>query len=138
MLKRLPKRNPEIGLTAFVDILFNILAFILVVGSLEQAAPSRMDVSLPRVPEQSTAIAMEERKLEIVMDRLGKIRVNDQEVTKEQLIQIIQLRGNETETVIIWADRNLAYEKVVSLLASVQAGGGAKVRLAVLPGLSVD
>lgn len=121
-----------------MDILFNILAFILVVGSLEQAVPSKMDVSLPKVPKQLTAIVHEERKIEIVMDLVGKITVNDEILTEEQLIQLIQLRSNEVEAVIIWADRELAYEKVVSLLASVQEGGGAKVRLAVLPHLGIE
>ena len=37
----------EIPLTSFVDILFNLLAFILVVGSLEQIALTRLNLEIP-------------------------------------------------------------------------------------------
>ncbi len=65
MLTHPPRRNPEVQLTSFVDVLFNLLAFILVVGSLERTTPARLKVELPR-PRMTAVSAGQDAELAVV------------------------------------------------------------------------
>ena len=131
MLTLPARRRPEIHLTSFVDVFFNLLAFILIVGSLEKALPSRLDVELPR-PAMAAAPLRAESALEVILDRNGHLRVGSRSVTQDDLAQMIRGLQPAAKPIVLWADRRLPYEQVVALLALVQKNGGKHVRLAVL------
>lgn len=133
MLTHPPRRNPEMQLTSFVDVLFNTLAFILVVGSLERATPSRLKVELPR-PRLTAAAADRVAELAVVLDQMGRLQVEGMIVDDREFVRLLRRRPAAGKAVVIWADRRLPYERVIEVLALVQGGGSeGRVRLAVLP-----
>ncbi|HHZ20478.1 MAG TPA: biopolymer transporter ExbD [Firmicutes bacterium] len=132
MLKRQARRLPEIPLTSLVDIFFNILAFVLVVGSLEQAVPQELRVDLPRTAPIAEKMQDSNNLLHIVLDRQGVIRLNNRIIPKERLAEALKQELAGRMETVIWADRQVPYEDVVQLMALVRDNGGAKITLAVL------
>jgi len=115
-----------------VDIFFNILAFVLVVGSLEQAVPQELRVDLPRTAPIAEKMQDSNNLLHIVLDRQGVIRLNNRIIPKERLAEALKQELAGRMETVIWADRQVPYEDVVQLMALVRDNGGAKITLAVL------
>lgn len=132
MLKLPARKGPEIQFTSFVDLFFNLLAFMLVVGSLEQAAPAHLQVELPR-PRMTAAHEEIGQELKIVLDKEEHMRANGRLVSEAELAGIIRQSPSARIATVIWADRRLPYERVVAILALVRESGGRRIKLAVLP-----
>lgn len=135
MLKKPARRSPEIQLTTFVDVLFNLLAFFLVFAALKWAAPTSLGVDLPQTPSLESTVR-NKQELKIVMDGKGHVRIDGKIIPDPRLASILNSRQTEKTVTVIWADKDLPYEKVVNLLSLVRMNGGRHVRLAVLPGSS--
>lgn len=133
MLKKPVRRRPEIQLTTFVDVLFTLLAFFLVFAALKWAAPTSLGVDLPRTASMESAVR-NKQELQIVMNGKGIIRIDGRIVPDGRLAEVLRHRQTERMVTVIWADKKLPYEKVVTLLSIVRMNGGRHVRLAVLPG----
>lgn len=132
MLKRPLRRSPEIPLTSLVDIFFNVLAFVLVVGSLEQTVPQELQVDIPRTPPIMGKINDSENLLHIVLDRQRSIRLNDRVIPLEKLAETLRRKQMDQTETMIWADRQVPYEEVIRLLTLVRENGGVRIKLAVL------
>jgi biopolymer transport protein ExbD len=132
MLKKPTQRQPEIQLTTFVDVLFNLLAFFLIFAALKWAVPSSLGVDLPRTPS-GEGMLRNKGKVIVVMEGDGRVRIDGRAVPDSKLAEVLQGLQNDKTTTVIWAERDLPYEKVVTLLSVVRANGGRRVRLAVLP-----
>lgn len=129
MMKRATRPGPQIQLTPFVDILLNLLAFILVVGSLERTSPAQLGLELPR-PRLNERGAIE-HGLAITLDRDGRLWLEGVRIERKDLAEAVRARRGGTA--ILRADRRLPYELVVEILALIGENGGGRVRLAVLP-----
>lgn len=133
MLKRLPKSPAAIQLTSFVDVVFNLLAFVLLVGSLETDVPERLGVEIPRAPVVSASSVDHQRKIVIRMDVAGKVWIRERNISDTELAEVLRKLHTTNISTEIWADRRIAYERVVRLLALVRENGGNHVKLMVLP-----
>lgn len=132
MLKKPARRGPEIQLTTFVDVLFNLLAFFLIFAALKWAVPSSLGVDLPHTPS-GEGLLRNKGKVTVVMEDSGSIRIEGKTVPDSRLAEVLHRLQNDQTTTVIWAAKDLPYEKVVTLLSVVRANGGRRVRLAVLP-----
>ena len=119
----------SISLPSMTDIIFLLLIFFMVATVLKDST-RRLDVQLPEARSGQTA---ETRLLTIEMAADGAISLNGELVTQEQLEEQLQLtEGTEGQrSVVIKADKRLAYGKVIEVMGLCQATGIVDIAVAV-------
>ena len=112
------KEEPEINLTSLIDVVFLLLIFFMVSTTFEQQAALQVDL-----PEASSVEATPDRpdKLEFVIDREGRMYLNDQALvnSEERTIRaaFTEAVGDERELpIILRADRNTPHHFVVAVM----------------------
>jgi biopolymer transport protein ExbD len=129
---RFLKKSEEdysINLPSMTDIIFLLLIFFMVATVLKDST-RRLDVQLP---EARSGQAAEARRLTIEMAADGTMSLNGELVAQEQLEQQLQ-PTEETEgqrSVVIKADKRLAYGNVIEIMGLCQAAGIADIAVAV-------
>jgi biopolymer transport protein ExbD len=119
----------SINLPSMTDIIFLLLIFFMVATVLKDST-RRLDVQLP---EARSGQVTEVRQLTIEMAADGGLSLNGDLVTQEQLEQQLQPTG-ETQgqrSVVIKADKRLAYGKVIEVMGLCQAARIADIAVAV-------
>lgn len=122
---------PELNLVPMMDVLMTILTFFIIV-SMTLTSQQSVDVTLPSanagVSEQKTP-----DPLVVGLNQQGQISLGTQSITTEQLAQQMAayLKSNPQGVVILKADSELAYQKVVKLLGTMRDIGGDRVSLAI-------
>lgn len=123
---------PEINLVPMMDVILTILTFFIVVSMTLTAQQGTVDLTLPST-ESGTSQQNVADPLVISLNQKGQLFLGSQPVSETQLIQPIQayLQKNSQGAVILKADKNLPYEKVVKLLGTMRDIGGDRVSLAI-------
>lgn len=123
---------PEINLVPMMDVILTILTFFIVVSMTLTTQQGTVDLTLPST-ESGTNQQKIADPLVISLNQKGELFLGSQTVSETQLIQPIQayLQKNPQGVVILKADKNLSYEKVVKLLGTMQDIGGDRVSLAI-------
>jgi biopolymer transport protein ExbD len=129
---RFQKKSEEdysINLPSMTDIIFLLLIFFMVATVLKDST-RRLDVQLPEVRSGQAA---EARRLTIEMAADGAMSLNGELVTQEQLEQQLQptAAAEGPQSVVIKADKRLAYGKVVEIMGLCQGAGIADIAVAV-------
>jgi biopolymer transport protein ExbD len=127
-----PKSEEEdysLNLPSMTDIIFLLLIFFMVATGLKDST-RRLDVQLPEARSGETA---EARPLTIEMAADGALSFNGELVTPEQLEQHLQpAEGSEgPRSVVIKADKRLAYGQVIDVMGWCQAAGIVEIAVAV-------
>jgi biopolymer transport protein ExbD len=119
----------SINLPSMTDIIFLLLIFFMVATVLKDST-RRLDVQLP---EARSGQAAEARRLTIEMAADGTMSLNGELVTQEQLEQQLQqMEEAEGErSVVIKADKRLAYGKVIEIMGLCQTAGIPDIAVAV-------
>jgi biopolymer transport protein ExbD len=119
----------SISLPSMTDIIFLLLIFFMVATVLKDST-RRLDVQLP---EARSGQATEARRLTIEMAADGTMSLNGELVTQEQLEQQLQqMEEAEGErSVVIKADKRLAYGKVIEIMGLCQTAGIPDIAVAV-------
>ena len=130
-MRFLKKREEDynISLPSMTDIIFLLLIFFMVATVLKDST-RRLDLQLP---EARSGQLSEVRRLTIEMAADGGISLNGDLVTQEQLEQQLQPTGGaeSQRSVMIKADKRLAYGKVIEVMGLCQASGIADIAVAV-------
>jgi biopolymer transport protein ExbD len=129
---RFLKKSEEdysINLPSMTDIIFLLLIFFMVATVLKDST-RRLDVQLP---EAGSGQAPEARRLTIEIAADGAMSLNGELLTQEQLEQQLQPTEAATEqrSVVIKADKRLAYGKVIEVMGLCQGAGIANIAVAV-------
>jgi biopolymer transport protein ExbD len=126
---RKSEEDYSINLPSMTDIIFLLLIFFMVATVLKDST-RRLDVQLP---EARSGQALEPRRLTIEMAADGALSLDGQLVTQEQLEQRLQPLGGveEQRSVVIQADKRLAYGKVIEVMGLCQASGIGEIAVAV-------
>jgi biopolymer transport protein ExbD len=121
---------PEVNLVPMMDVIMTILTFFIIV-SMTLSDFQSVSVPLPKTDNSSKERLPE--PLTIAIDKLGKITLRNQPVNQDQLAQQVvnYLEKNPKGAVVLRADRQLTYDKVVQVFSAVQQVGGDRVSLAV-------
>jgi biopolymer transport protein ExbD len=119
----------SINLPSMTDIIFLLLIFFMVAMVLKDST-RRLDVQLPQA---SSGRAPEERRLTLEMAAEGLMSLNGVVVTQEQLEQLLSAPSviEERLSVVIKADKRLAYGKVIEVMGLCQSVGIADIAVAV-------
>jgi biopolymer transport protein ExbD len=129
---RFLKKSEEeysINLPSMTDIIFLLLIFFMVATVLKDST-RRLDVQLP---DARSGQAAEARRLTIEMAADGGISLNGELVTQEQLEQRLQpiSEADGQRSVVLKADKRLAYGRVIEIMGLCQAAGIADIAVAV-------
>ncbi len=124
-------RMPEPNLVPMMDVVMTVLTFFVIV-SMTLTSFQAVDVPLPSTDK---GISKEKPTDPIIvgMNRQGQILMNNTTVTDTQLAQLIvtYLEKNPKGTVVLKADKDVTYEKVVKVLGTLRDIGGDRVSLAI-------
>jgi biopolymer transport protein ExbD len=129
---RFLKKSEEdfsINLPSMTDIIFLLLIFFMVATVMKDST-RRLDVQLP---DARSGLAPETRRLTIEMAAEGSMSLNGEVVTQEQLERQLQSteENEEQRSVVIKADKRLAYGKVIEIMGLCQGVGITDIAVAV-------
>lgn len=125
---------PVVDLIPMLNVMMGVLAFFVAVSMTLAAAPDGVDVDLPS--GQGQPVNTGQLPPNLLLGRAladGRIETGGQQLTEEQFLARIEQHlgsGEEAEVVLI-ANPDVAYEKVIQLLATMRAVGGDRVSLGV-------
>jgi biopolymer transport protein ExbD len=126
---------PEINLIPMMDVIMTILTFFIIVAMTLTGIQS-VDLSLPDVkdPEQTDAQNLPE-PLVVELSRSQRLVVNGRSVSDAEVAAGIRqyLQQNPRGAVLLKADQQLPYRKVVEVLTRLKGIGGDRVSLAIEP-----
>ncbi len=120
----------EINVINLVDVMLCVLvAFILAAPIMEQGIDVRLPVSKP------SKIKAEEDSLTVSISPPGKIYLNDQRVTLDELKKRLETVSatNPQTTVVLRADEKLDYGVVIKVLDGIRTSGLNRIGVATRP-----
>jgi biopolymer transport protein TolR len=114
----------DINVTPLVDIIFMVTAPLIQQG---------VKVALPDA--KAAPIDAKEKKLVVSIDAAGKVYVGDVEVPYDQLEAKLKAnaKAQADKEIYLHADKNLAYGKVVDVMAAAQRAGISNVGMVTDP-----
>ncbi|MCS6927472.1 MAG: protein TolR [Candidatus Binatia bacterium] len=120
----------QINITPFVDVMLVLLVIFMVTAPILQQG---VHVDLPEVA--SGPLEGSDEQLVVSVTRDGKVLLNDSPVKVEELSQklrtILHLRPDRA--VYLRADKNIAYGRVVEVMAAVRDAGVRKLGMVTEP-----
>ena len=120
---RKPSRAPSVAMTSMLDVIFLLLCFFVTVSVFSQW---ESEISI-KLPSASTAESPERLPGEIIVNlaKDGSMRVNGRDLLarelQERLAKVAKFYPGQP--VIIRADRDVSYEKLVGVIDSCRAAG---------------
>ncbi len=124
---------PELNLVPMMDVLMTILIFFIILSMTFTSGQKSVNVALPSA---DTGTSQEKNPDPLVVglnDKEEILLADNKAITKEQLAEEMKtyLESNTKGAVILKADKNLPYEKVVQVLGQMRDIGGDSVSLAI-------
>ena len=119
-----------VPLTALIDIIFLLLIYFLLTSNfIEQDS---IDIRLPEV--ESLGI-FHQKQLVVIVDKKGNYYIDNKIVPDKDLAETLSiwLRYSKTEKVLVKADRQVVYDRVVHLMDVAKKQGAAILLLATEP-----
>ncbi len=125
-------QEPRIELVPLIDVIFCILTFFLLAG-LQVARQQAINVDIPKA---STGTPAARELLMVTLNDAGQIFLEQQPVVvpaqlTETVKQYLQARPNSS--IVLYASKQVSYNKVVEILDALRSVAGDRVALATLP-----
>ena len=116
----------EINVTPLVDVMLVLLIIFMVTAPL---MTSGVPVDLPKANAQP--INNDSEPLTVSMNAVGKIFLQDQEVSAEELVPKLQAisKNNPERRIFVRGDKDIAYGKIMQVMGTITQGGFTKVAL---------
>ncbi|MDI6871616.1 MAG: biopolymer transporter ExbD [Bacillota bacterium] len=125
------RRSLQLQLTPLIDVVFLILTFFIVF-TVFRGTESAIGLRLPRA---TTSEQHPPAPLVVTIPATGGFYVNgrpvDQRALGAEVARVVE--QNPEQLVILKADRNVRYERLVEALDAVRENGGTRLALAVEP-----
>lgn len=126
---RRPGALPQVNLVPMLDVLMSVLTFFII-SAIALTDQRLGNIDIPggggNFPLENTEV------LTIGLNEAGEILSNNQIITEIELETLLQeyLQSNPDGTILLKADRDLAYTEVSQLLKKMGEIGGDRVSLA--------
>lgn len=114
----------------FLIILFVVLSVIFLIAPMKNQG---LDVDLPETATTSTNL--EDKPIVVTIDTSGKISLENTPVVRSVLRQQLSKYRDEEKKkpIFLEADKSVAYETVVAIMADIKAAGFDKLRMVTEP-----
>lgn len=125
-MERSKKPVREISMVPLINVVFLLLIFFLVAGTVEKVEV--IDVELPQAVSGEL---VEEGPIEILMGRYQEIIINDRPVTLAEVEALIRqkLEASPQRVITIKADARMPASRMIELLDRLKAAGGRNISL---------
>ena len=122
------KTKPEFMIIPMIDIMFFLLVFFML-STLYMVDLKTIPVNMPKVENAQTQTNV---NYLVTMKSDGSLYLEDQPIDEETLIQNakVQFSQNPNFAVVIRADKNIDYGKIMALLDKLKGAGITKFGLA--------
>ncbi len=112
-----------------VDVMFFLLAFFMLFATFK-STPAAIDVDLPRA---ATAVLEPASELVVTLDAGGQMFLDGRSVSVAQLEALVAqaLRRRPDQLVIVKADKEVRYDRVVEAIDALRRAGAFRLGLAV-------
>jgi biopolymer transport protein ExbD len=129
-----PQRSPEVNLVPMIDVLMTILIFFVVL-TLVMGEQTTLQVSIPAPDGAAPATpATVPDPLVVVVTGQGELQVAGRRVTEADAIAAAQQQLATPETiVVVTADAQAPYERILQVMQRLQPLDPARVTLALSP-----
>jgi biopolymer transport protein ExbD len=123
---------PEVNLVPMMDVVMTVLTFFIVVSMTLTSGFRSVNVALPS-SEKGVSKQQPTEPLLVSLNQQGQLFLGETGSTPDQMAQKVveYLNKNPEGVVILKADKQLPYEKVVQVLGSLREVGGDRVSLAI-------
>jgi len=119
----------KVNVTPIIDVALVLVIILLVTAPLLSVADLPVDL-----PQARTREAEDERNVSITLSSTGRLAVDDQVVSAEDLNALLRgklsKRENEEVLVVVRADSGAPYEAVSRLLSAAKAAGASRIAIA--------
>jgi biopolymer transport protein TolR len=119
----------EINVTPLVDVMLVLLIISMVAAPMLQRG-----INL-ELPATESASEIQEARIEVSVDRDGRIRINDRPVHADLLHERMKAlaASSPEETVFLRADRLLPYGEVLLVMDKIRTAGVTRISLVTVP-----
>jgi biopolymer transport protein TolR len=120
----------EINVTPFVDVMLVLLIIFMVTAPMMMQG---VDVDLPQTTTQP--IRVQDEPLVLTVKKSGKYYLGRLEVQPDQLKEKLEaiFEGRDRKEIFLRADKEAAYQLVVSALAAAREAGASKLGMVTEP-----
>jgi len=121
----------EINVTPLVDVMLVLLIIFMVTAPLMQQG---IDVNLPKAKGKDLA---PEERISIVIKKGGTFFLNDQSITRTDMLSRLSAISKRNPNVYLKADRDVSYGVVIELMGDIKEAGIEKLGIVTEPKLSL-
>jgi biopolymer transport protein TolR len=119
----------KVNVTPIIDVALVLVIILLVTAPLLSVADLPVDL-----PQARTREAEDERNVSITLSTTGRLAIDDQVVSAEDLGSMLRgklsKRENENVLVVVRADSGAPYEAVRRLMNEAKAAGATRIAIA--------
>ena len=120
------KNNNKIDILPMIDIIFSILAF-LIISSLYL---TRVDTISVELPKASNSIKQNKMFVNISIDKAGNLFINQRNIQLQNLkVKVINLTDEGKNLVVLNADKNVSHGYVIRVLDVLRSIDGLKLAI---------
>tara|TARA_Y100001968_G_scaffold322624_1_gene359038 strand:- start:1721 stop:2125 length:405 start_codon:yes stop_codon:yes gene_type:complete len=120
------KNNNNIDILPMIDIIFAILAF-LIISSLYLTRVDTISVDLPKA---SNTIKQKSKFINISIDKFGNIFMNKKQIQLTELqVNVVNLIDENKNLVVLNADKNITHGYVINVLDVLRSIDGLKLAI---------
>lgn len=125
-LHRRSKSIGEINMVPLINVVFLLLIFFMVAGSIERTVLLPIDF-----PKADGGEYLEEGPIEIVLGKHDEVVINNELVSMEGLGSslVTALDRDRYAIITIKADQNLPAERLIKIMTMIKRAGGVNVSL---------
>lgn len=128
------QRKPikEISLVPLINVVFLLLIFFLVAGTVE-----KFDIVPVELPEAISGQVLDEGHIQIVLGKRDEVLLNDDLLTLNEIPEqlALELKNNKERIITVKADANMQAERLIRLMDLIKAAGGRNLSLVTQSGL---
>jgi len=125
-IRRYHKKAKEISLIPLINVVFLLLIFFMVTGTIEKL--DIFEVAVPKSEEERETL---QEPTTVYLSADGKMAVNNSFVTKKDLSTVITtvLMDDANQIITIKADGSLAAKEILWVMNTIHGAGGENISL---------
>lgn len=125
-IERIKKPIRTVSMVPMINVVFLLLIFFLVAGTVEQ-----VDIIDVELPEAESGEMIDEGHVQVLLGRYDEIIINDQPIQLSDIETVIAkaLEHNDQRVITIKADARMAASRMIEVMDRIKLAGGKNLSL---------